>query len=230
MSIGTWAFSPLYGERVATRRRIETWIGVGLLLAGLSLIGWYSWQTFGTTWVSHRQQAEVVEQLGEDWGQGSATAETEFGLADAIVRIPRFGRDYAVPVLEGTSDEVLAAGFGHLEGTAGPGEPGNYVLAGHRITHGEPLRDMPDLEVGDEVVVETKDMTFTYVLTTGGDDLEVPFTASWVLDPVPVNPDPDGVEAPGGPSILTLTTCSELFHTDDRFVAFASLRDAEQKG
>ena len=69
------------------------------------------------------------------------------------------------------------------------------MLAGHRITHGEPLRDMPDLEVGDEVVVETADAVYTYVLTTGGDDLEVPFTASWVLDPHPGQPGPRGVQA-----------------------------------
>ena len=72
-------------------------------------------------------------------------------------------------------------------------------------------------------------MIYTYRLTTGGDDLEVPLTASWVLDPIPVNPDPAGVQASGGPSILTLTTCSELFHTDDRLVAFASLSSAAEK-
>ena len=211
------------------RRRIQTWAGVGLVLAGLSLIGWYCWQTFGTTWQSHQKHEQVVAELETGWGEGSVTVDTEFGPASAIIRIPRFGADYAVPMLEGTSDEVLAAGFGHIEGTDGPGEPGNFVVAGHRITHGEPLRDMPDLEVGDEILVETADRVSTYVLTTGGDDLEVPFTASWVLDTIPVNPDPDGVAATGGPSLMTLTTCSELFHTDDRLVAFASLVETVEK-
>lgn len=214
---------------MANRRRIQTWLGVGFLLAGLSLIGWFAWQTFGTTWQSHRKHAELVQQLEEEWGQGSTTVETDLGSAPAIIRIPRFGKDYAVPVLEGTSDDVLAAGFGHFKGTSGPGEPGNFALAGHRITHGEPLRDMPDLEVGDEVVVETARFVYTYVLTTGGDDLEVPFTATWVLADLPVNPEAGGVQASGGPSILTLTTCSELFHTDNRLVAFASLSETTAK-
>ena len=88
---------------------------------------------------------------------------------------------------------------------------------------------MPDLEVGDQIEVETATNNYTYVLTTGGDDLEVPFTASWVLDTIPANPDPDGVGASGGPAIMTITTCSELFHTDNRLAAFASLSEAVDK-
>ena len=101
-----------------------------------------------------------------------------------------------MPVLEGTSDSVLAAGFGHYDGSVRAGGVGNYALAGHRVTHGEPLRDMPDLRPGDEIVVETRRTVFTYRLDTGGDDLVVPFSASWVLDPLPTNPD-GGVQPPG---------------------------------
>lgn len=194
-----------------------------LVLAGLGLLGWYAWQTFGTTWVSHGRQEEVVEQLETEWGQGTAVAETDYGVAQAVIRIPRFGDDYVMPVLEGTSDEALAAGFGHLDGTAAAGQTGNYVVAAHRITHGEPLRDMPDLEPGDEVIVETQGERFTYRLTTGGDDLEVPFTASWVLDPLPVNPEAGGVQPDEPGALITLTTCAELFHTDERLVAFGVL-------
>ena len=41
--------------------------------------------------------------------------------AFAIVRIPRFGADYARPLIEGTDRPVLALGLGHYVGTAGPG-------------------------------------------------------------------------------------------------------------
>ena len=52
----------------------------------------------------------------------------------------------------------------------------------------------------------------------------MPFTAGWVLAPVPANPD-GGVQPPQEPGqrLITLTTCSELFHTDDRMVAFGVL-------
>ena len=142
---------------------------------------------------------------------------TPLRQATGILRIPRFGADYEVPILEGSSDEVLAAGVGHLEDTAAVGERGNYALAAHRITHGEPFADFPELREGDLVHIETVDADYTYVLDTGGPDLTVPFTASWVLDPFPVNPDPGGTTAPGRPGarLITLVTCSELFHTDN---------------
>lgn len=208
-----------------TRSRWLTGLGVLLVLAGLAVLGYFGWQYFGTNWVSQRRHAAVIEQLDRAWQDGRTRVSVDEGSAAAVVRIPRFGGDYAVPVLEGTSDDVLAAGFGHFAGSADVGEPGNYALAGHRVTHGEPLRDLPDLEVGDEIVVETADTTYTYELVTAGDALTVPFTASWVLDPVPVDPDGGGVQPPQrrGERLLTLTTCAELFHTDDRLVAFAVL-------
>jgi sortase A len=107
---------------------------------------------------------------------------------------------------------------------------GNYALAGHRITHGEPLRRMPELRPGDEVLVETRDAIHTYVLDTDPNDLVVPFTSGWVLDPLPVNPvggvQPDPAD---GRRLITLATCSELFHTDDRMIAFGHLAMTERK-
>ena len=197
--------------------------GVLLVLAGLVIGCFVGWQLWGTTYVSHRRQAETIDQLRETWREGAQEVKTEHGTATAVVLIPEFGDDYEVPLLEGTSDDVLASGFGHFPGTAGPGEAGNFVIAGHRITHGEPLRDMPDLDPGDQVLVETVDEIYVYELDTGGDDLEVPFTADWVLQPQPVNPDADGVGPVTAPELITLTTCADLFHSDERWVAFGHL-------
>ncbi len=136
-----------------------------------------------------------------------------------------------MPVFDGTSDDVLAKGYGHFENAAGPGEVGNYALAAHRVTHGEPLRDMPKLAPGDLVEVETRDRVFVYRLDTDPDDLVVPFTEVWVIDPLPENPDPDGVEPKQRPGqrLITLTTCAELFHTDDRMIAFGHLVQTREK-
>jgi sortase A len=209
--------------------RARTYVGLGCLLAGLGLLGWFAWQLVGTTYLSHRAQRDVVDALEQQWDTGADAAETEHGTSRAIVRIPRFGAGYEVPVVEGTSDEALASGLGHVEGSAEAGAAGNYVLAGHRITHGEPFRDLPDLAPGDRVVVETRETVFTYELTSGGEDLEVPFTAGWVLEPHPVNPDADGTHPPGDDHLLTLTTCAELFHTDERLVVFGRLVSAEPR-
>jgi sortase A len=210
---------------MATRaRRWQVRIGLALIAVGVVLVGYVAWELFGTNVVSHRHRDQVLGELHRSWDRGDAAAHTGRGTARALIRIPRFGGDYAVPVLEGTSSRVLSTGFGHYADTAGPGEVGNFALAAHRITHGEPLRHMPDLRPGDLVLVDTAETTYTYRLVTGGDDLSVPFTAGWVLDPLPTNPD-GGVEPPqtAGQRLITLTTCSELFHTDDRLVAFGIL-------
>ncbi len=203
-------------------RRWTRRLGYGLILTGLAILAWIAWQLWGTNWQSERLHREIVAQLEEDWS----------GPGVAIVRIPKFGEDYAVPVLEGTTPEVLAAGFGHFEETAGPGEVGNYAIAGHRITHGEPLRRMPELVAGDHVIIETRHQIHTYVLDTGGADLRVDFTQVWVLDEVPTNPRAGGVQPPSqepGQRLITLTTCAELFHTKDRLIAFGHLVETVDK-
>ena len=207
------------------RRRAMLVGGLALITVGAILLGWLAWQFWGTNWVSKGRQAEVVSALEKDWGDGNVTAETDFGRATGILRIPRFGADYEVPILEGSSDEVLAAGIGHMEDTADVGERGNYALAAHRVTHGEPFADFPELQDGDLVHIETVDADYTYELDTGGTELIVPFTESWVLDEFPVNPDPGETTAPGKPGdrLITLLTCSEIFHTENRSVAFGHL-------
>jgi len=206
------------------RSRWLTFTGYGMILAGLAVLAWVAWQFWGTNWVSERRQEEVADQLHEGWADGSDSVRTDFGRASAILHVPRWGDDYAIPVLEGSTDEVLAAGIGHIEDTADPGEVGNYALAAHRVTHGEPFADFPELEEGDLVYVETRTATYTYVLDFGGTDLEVPFTDDWVLQPFPQNPD-GGVQPPGdvGDRLITLLTCAEIFHTEQRSVVFGHL-------
>lgn len=215
-------------EKKVGRRRWSLWVGGTLIVVGLSLLAYVAWQFWGTNWVSHRKQQEIVEK----WETGKAPVlSVPEGDVGAVVRIPEFGDDYAVPVLEGTSKKVLAAGYGHFEGSADPGEVGNYALAGHRVTHGEPLRRMPELEIGDEVIVETRNAIYHYELISGGEDLRVTFRDGWVVDPLPKNPKRGGVqpEQEPGQRLLTLTTCAELFHTDDRLIAFAVLTSTEKK-
>jgi sortase A len=212
----------------ARRRGVTFWIGIALVLAGLGILAYVAWQFFGTNLVSHRKQQQIVEQTRRDWGSEPgvtvSTKKVDLHGAMALIRIPRFGRNYVMPVQAGTSDAVLAEGFGHVRGTAAPGAAGNFALSAHRVTHGEPLRHMPDLRPGDKVIVETKADTFTYRLDTDPNDLVVTFRDVWVLDRLPKNPD-GGVQPAQRPGqkLLTLTTCAELFHTDNRMIAFGHL-------
>lgn len=215
-----------------THRRALLWGGAGLLAAGLAVLGWVGWQYVGTNVVAERAQARTVEHLEEQWRRLPASevqpgepgmSPVGAGDALAIVRVPRFGDDYVMPVLEGVDDAALSSGLGHFEGSAAPGHPGNFALAGHRITHGEPLREVHALEPGDHVIVETARATYTYVIDTDPDDLEVDHDATWVIDRAPENPDALGPGPADAPQLLTLVTCAEVFHTDERTVVFGHL-------
>jgi len=212
---------------------VTFWLGIMLVLGGLGMLGYVGWQMYGTNVVSKRTHEQLVEGLTAEWRapQGRAGGDLPLGEASALIRIPAFGDDYVVPVLEGIGEEQLAAGFGHFPDAADPGERGNYAVAAHRVTHGEPLRDMPRLRPGDEVIVETRDAVYTYELDTDPNDLIVSFEDIWVVAPVPRNPD-GGVQPPSqepGQRLITLTTCSELFHTDNRMIAFGHLVDVDRK-
>lgn len=218
-------------RRRSAGRRAAFWVGIAMVAAGLALLGWLAWQFWGTNYVSERHQHQITRALQQQWRSGEKLAPKKVpeGQASALIRIPRFGKNYVVPVLEGTSEDVLAQGFGHFRGTAEPGHVGNYALAGHRITHGQPLRQMPELRPGDKVIVETAKTTYTYVLDTNPNDLIVDFTQVWVISPHPQNPNPGGVEPPQNKRLITLTTCSELFHTDNRMIAFGHLVSTKRK-
>lgn len=217
------------------RRGWSFWLGLALIAAGLGMLGYVGWQMYGTTVVSKREQARIVEDLETQWGttEGAALEPRDVprGDASAIVKIPRFGKDFKAPVLEGTDADTLTRGIGHFTDSAQPGEVGNYALAGHRITHGEPFRDLPKLRPGDEIIVETARATYVYELITNPNDLIVDFSQVWVVDPLPDNPKPGGVEPPQreGQRLITLTTCSELFATDNRMIAFGVLKQSTER-
>lgn len=191
-----------------------------LILAGVGFLGYVAWQYFGTNVVSKHAQKQIKEQLVVEWDNGID------GDAVGLLRVPRFGDDYEVPILEGFDDDTLAKGVGMYPDGAAPGEIGNVALAGHRVTHGEPFRKFLELRAGDEVVIETRTHVYTYKLEGNGDAIKVDFTVGWPLQAVP---DPDERGTAPTEAKLTLLTCSELFHTRDRNIVIGDLVDTVEK-
>ena len=146
------------------------------------------------------------------------------GEAIALLRIPAFGADYEIPILNGTDLAILSKGVGHYSSTAPPGQIGNFAIAGHRVTHGQPFAQLLELEKGDEVIVETREAIYTYVLDDSPRQLTVPDTDTWVIDPVPGQPDAKPTEA-----LITLTTCQDLFRSPDRSIGFGRLESTQNK-
>jgi sortase A len=83
--------------------------------------------------------------------------------AENFVEIPKIG--LTQPILEGIELSVLDNGIGHWPGTAMPGQKGNVVLAGHRVSHTRPFRNIDQLADGDEVFMTINGTKFRYVVT-----------------------------------------------------------------
>ncbi|MFF4539709.1 class E sortase [Streptomyces aureus] len=159
---------------------------------------------------------------GGTGGSGSAAGTPKapgpytYGGPFAVMYIPRLGFTWNKPVLEGTATQVLKKGLGHYRGTARLGQEGNFSVAGHRRTYGDPFKDFPLLRRGDAVVLTDGTTWFTYRIDKGPyktvpSDVEV-------IDPVPRK---SGYTRPG--RYLTLTTCDPEWGHSHRLIVWAHL-------
>ncbi|MFI5993300.1 class E sortase [Streptomyces sp. NPDC051362] len=140
----------------------------------------------------------------------------KYGGPFAVMYIPRLGFTWNKPVLEGTATDVLKKGLGHYRGTAQLGQEGNFSVAGHRRTYGDPFKDFLRLRRGDAVVLADGTTWFTYRIDKGPyktvpSDIEV-------IDPVPRK---SGYTRPG--RYLTLTTCDPEWGHSHRLIVWAHL-------
>ncbi|MCR2813019.1 class E sortase [Microbacterium sp. zg.Y1090] len=226
---------PTLGMRTrsaAPSRRPSAWgvLGEVLITFGVIVLLYVAWQMWiGDAIISTQRQAEARE-VTEQWASApvdpvpdAAEPAAEPIVAEpvgegevfATLHIPRFGDDWIFPIAEGVSKtQVLdPIGVGHYPGTPMPGAMGNVALAAHRYTHGAPFENVPSLQVGDAIVLETADGWYTYRYRNM--EYVRPDEVS-VLAPVPQNP---GAAADG--RYLTLTTCSPMWSTQERIAAYA---------
>lgn len=86
------------------------------------------------------------------------------------IEIPTLG--VTVDMASGITLGTLDRGPGHWPGTPMPGEIGNMVVAGHRVTHTRPFRHIDQLVVGDEVVFTVDGQRHVYLVV--GDEIVTP--------------------------------------------------------
>jgi sortase A len=207
------------------RRTVGTTLGVLLLVVALLGVGWAGYASVGTDLIASRAYQRERSALRAEWASTPPPGSSPRpGQPTALLRVPRFGPGYEVPVLEGTDPSVLAKGVGHYPGTAAAGAVGNFALAGQRITRGKPFAALLTLQPGDQVVVETRDAVHTYVIDEPPRQLTVRRGDGWVLDPVPGRPGERATVA-----LITLTTSQDLFRSGDRSVGFGHLQSTTNK-
>lgn len=163
----------------------------------------------------------LQQQLLDDWEQDAqAVGEEdpagfnprgfEDGAVIARLRIERI--DLEVPVLWGATEANLRLGAALHEDSAGIGQEGNAVIAAHRShTPGMLFNRLQEVEAGDEVVLETREDSYRYVV----------FRQSVVR---PDNLPP--AEVGGDERLLTLVTCHPLYSPNPPWRLVVQAKDA----
>ncbi len=142
------------------------------------------------------------------------------GEAFGLLFVPKlWPANKPVPIREGIADRDLAKGLGHYSETALPGEVGNFAIAGHRATHGEPFAEFQTLAKGDEVIVETLLGRYVYSLVA---DVKVMPEDVWVISKRPSLPELDSL--PADAKLITLTTCHPRWSSEERWIWFGVLK------
>ncbi|MCX5110796.1 class E sortase [Streptomyces sp. NBC_00378] len=204
---------------VASRVTGELFITLGVLM-----LLFVTYQLWWTNVRADQYAGKETHKIQDDWAKGDRNPGVfEAGQGFAIIHIPKL--DVVAPIAEGISKEkVLDRGMvGHYsEGTLRTAMPsakrGNFALAGHRNTHGEPFRYINRLSPGDLIVVETQDAYYTYE-TARTLPQTSPSNIS-VIDPVPRG---SGFDGPG--RYITLTTCTPEFTSTYRLIVWGKMVD-----
>jgi sortase A len=206
-------------------------LGVVILLFVVYLLAW-------TNVRSDSAAAGLTGDLRQQWASdrppnGGVTVDPGAlkvipGQPFAIMTIPRLGRQWSSPVIQPKGRDIaldeLADGVVHYRQTALPGQVGNFAVAGHRATHGQPFANLNLLRPGDRVIVETQDAIYTYVVDNDPNRTIVMPTDVWVIEPVPGHPQTTPTKA-----LLTLTTCNPRWNSSHRMIVFGHLVSTKTK-
>ena len=212
--------------RQATRAAGEIFLTLGVI--GMLFIGYLIW---GTAMRADSAQHQFTNELNTQWGQapavaaGSPARPEQFDVATgqpfAFIRIPAFGPHWQFTLIQGTALAQLDLSPGHVPGTQWPGQVGNFAVAGHRVTAGNPFWSLPSLQSGDLVYVQTKLNNYTYRVT--GKQMVLP-TDLTVLDPVPGHPAQRPTQR-----LITLITCDPAWTSTHRVIVTGVLVSARAR-
>src|SRR5215472_13497835 len=155
-----------------------------LVTCGVIVLGFLAYMYWGTALRASSAQRTYTSQLTRQWSAANPLA----ALAALRTIAP-----------------------GHVPGTALPGQVGNFAVAAHRVTAGNPFWSLPSLRRGSVIDVETITGTYEYEITgrpawISADDLDV-------LAGVPFHP-----AEPARQRLITLITCDPPWTGTSRVV------------
>lgn len=209
------------------RRRHLLVRGAGEILITIGVVALLLvvYQVFYTNFEANRRQDSIKADLRQSWAQQVIAGAPVKGDAIGIIYIERLGRNWERPLVEGVGLKQLARGVGHFPRSAQPGQVGNFAVAGHRATQGEPFAYLDRLRAGDRVVVETRSQWFVYTIDPQpgaklGDPAYKLVDPSYgeVVLPVPEQPGVQPTERR-----ITLVTCNPRWGSSTRMILFGTL-------
>ena len=186
----------------AARIRPMRVAGAALIGFGLAIALFLAFEFFYTGQLESRSQHALMATFRQRLAAGPFDAPDQPVQSGpvAVLRIPALGGDQVV--VQGSSPEDLKQGPGHLPGTPLPGEFGNSVVVGHRLTYGGPFAHLDRLATGDTITVLTGQGQFAYKVT----------------HVATVQPGQSDVIGPTADSRLTLITSTSPLSSDRRAV------------
>lgn len=223
----TAAPRPMPGRKQSPVRAVVRGLGELMITFGVIMLLLVLYQLVYTNFEANRAQDALKGDLRESWsagaddgrggGKGKGERATPIpGSAIGIMYIPRLGEDWEKPIVEGVDLDSLARGVGHFPANAQPGEVGNFAVAAHRATHGEPFANLDGVVPGDQVIVETRDKYFVYE-TTAEYKLVSPNYGD-VVFPVPEQPGVEPTE-----KLITLVTCNPRWGSSTRLIIYGEM-------
>lgn len=189
-----------------------------VMLAGIALFLYAGW-TFGYSYYQARAGQGELRSLFSFTGSGSVdqgyVRDQALAMAGGLSYLDPVGEVSVEGVIspwmvvEGSDDNALTYGPGHIEETQLPGMGGNFAVAGDRVLYGAPFLHLDDVAVGDKITVKMPYATFVY-------DVRETFI---------VTPDDTSVLQPVGYEAITLLTCDPPWDIKQRIVVRGELRE-----
>ncbi|MCX6402490.1 MAG: class E sortase [Actinobacteria bacterium] len=188
---------------------------ISALIAALIASGYASYELLWTNYVADKKASVVRTEILKSWSPTNKklVVAKRPGKGFALLYIPRLkNKVWSLPILEGVEAQQIDSGVGHYSLSAMPGQIGNFAIAGHRATYGEPFANFDRLKVNDNVIVRTKNQWFTYTLDQ---NRLVKPTETWVVN-YPLKPPLDSLI--NSQKLISLVTCDPRWGSVRRWV------------
>jgi len=176
------------------KEKLRRAIGAILILVGVTIMLVIAYQKIQTSKKQNELKKILEEIITEPENKDENTSNIEFSEGYepiALMEIPSIKLEQGI--IEGITDDILNFYLGHFEGSAMPGEVGNFAVAGHRVSnYSEAFVNLYKAKIDDEIIVKANNKKYIYKITE-----------MIVVDPTNVGVLDDTEEA-----TITLVTCT----------------------